>query len=74
MNKGAIKFKKEGRQYRYYASVREPECVATERRSFVKRVYGGTMKPMLAAFLEDAELSEEDISELKRILEQKEKE
>jgi predicted transcriptional regulator len=29
------------------------------------------MKPMLAAFLEDAELSADDIAELKEILEQK---
>lgn len=71
MKKGAIEYKKKGRKYIYKAAVSEPVCVATERRSFVRRVYGGTMKPMLAAFLEDAELSEEDISELKRILEQK---
>jgi BlaI family penicillinase repressor len=69
--KGAVKFKKEGRMYRYYPAVREADCVRMERRSFVRRVYGGTMKPMLAAFIEDAELSGEDISELKKMLEQK---
>lgn len=74
MQKGAVRFKKEGRKYRYYAAVSEVECVGAQRRSFVRRVYGGTMKPMLTAFLEDAELSAEDISELKRILEQKGKE
>jgi BlaI family penicillinase repressor len=74
MNKGAIKFKKEGKKYRYYPAVSESECVGAQRRSFVRRVYGGTMKPMLAAFIEDADLSAEDISELKRILEQKERE
>jgi len=73
MKKEAIEFKKEGRKYRYYAAVSEAKCVGAQRRSFVERVYGGTMKPMLAAFLEDADLSAEDISELKRILEQKEK-
>jgi BlaI family penicillinase repressor len=74
MKKEAIEFKKEGRKYRYYAAVSEAKCVGAQRRSFVRRVYGGTMKPMLAAFLEDAELSAEDIAELKRILEQKGKE
>jgi BlaI family penicillinase repressor len=68
---GAVKFKKDGRRYMYYPAVNEAECIATERRSFVRRVYGGTTKPMLAAFLEDAELSARDISELKQILEQK---
>ena len=71
MKKEAIEFKKEGRKYRYYAAVSEAKCVGAQRRSFVRRVYGGTMKPMLAAFIEDAELSAEDISELKTILEQK---
>jgi BlaI family penicillinase repressor len=74
MKKEAIEFKKEGRKYRYYAAVSEAKCVGAQRRSFVRRVYGGTMKPMLAAFLEDAELSAEDIAELKKILEQKGKE
>jgi len=74
MKKGAVKFEKEGRKYRYYPAVSEAECVRMERRSFVRRVYGGTTKPMLAAFLEDAKLSAEDISELRKILEQKGKE
>ncbi len=69
--KGAVRFEKEGRRYKYYPAVGRDECVATERHSFVRRVYGGTMKPMLAAFLEDAELSADDISELKEILEEK---
>ena len=72
MKKGAVKFEKEGRKYRYYPAVSQAECVRMERRSFVRRVYGGTTKPMLAAFLEDAKLSAEDISELRKILEQKE--
>jgi len=71
MKKGAVKFEKEGRKYRYYPAVSQAECVRMERRSFVRRVYGGTTRPMLAAFLEDAKLSAEDISELKKILEQK---
>jgi BlaI family penicillinase repressor len=71
VKKGAIKYKKDGRRYLYYPAVGRDECVTTERRSFVRRVYGGITKPMLAAFLEDAELSAEDIAELKDILEQK---
>ena len=69
--KGAVKFEKEGRLYKYHSAVSKDECVRMERRSFVRRVYGGINKPMLAAFLEDADLSAEDISELRKILEQK---
>ncbi|OHB84472.1 MAG: transcriptional regulator [Planctomycetes bacterium RBG_19FT_COMBO_48_8] len=71
VKKGAVKYEKEGRRYMYSPAVGLDECVSTERRSFVRRVYGGITKPMLAAFLEDAELSANDISELKDILEQK---
>lgn len=74
VKKGAVKFKKEGRKYRYYAAVSKAKCVGTESRSFVQRIYGGAARPMLAAFLEDAKLSAEDIAELKKILEQKEEE
>ena len=71
VNKGAVKYEKNGRRYMYYPAVERDECITTERKSFVKRVYGGITKPMLAAFLEDAELSANDIAELKDILEQK---
>jgi len=70
-NKGAIKFEKEGRLYKYHPAVGKDECVRMERRSFVRRVYGGISKPMVASFLEDAELSANDIAELKKILDQK---
>jgi BlaI family penicillinase repressor len=71
VKKGAVKFEKEGRRHRYYPAVGRAECVATERQSFIRRVYGSITRPMLAAFLEDAELSADDISELKKILDQK---
>lgn len=71
VKKGAVKFKKDGRRYMYYPAINENACVATETHSFIRRVYGGTVKPMLAAFIEDANLSPMEISELKEILEQK---
>jgi len=69
--KGAVKFQKEGRQYRYFAAVSESKCVRRETRSFVRRVYGGAVRPILASFLEDADLSPDEIKELKKILDQK---
>lgn len=71
VKKGAVKYEKDGRRYMYFPAIGRDECVTTERRSFVRRVYGGISKPMLAAFLEDAELSADEIAELKKILEQK---
>lgn len=71
LQKRALKHAKEGRKYRYFPAVNQEQCIRQERRSFVQRVYGGTIAPMLAAFIDDAQLSSEDIEELKRMLEQK---
>ena len=73
VKKGAVQFEQEGMRYRYSAAVAESECVRSETKSFVRRVYQGAMKPALAAFLEDAELSPREIEELQEILEQKRK-
>ena len=71
LQKRALRYEKESRKYRYFPAVNEEQCIRRERRSFVQRVYGGTIAPMLAAFIDDAELSREDIRELKQILDRK---
>ena len=73
VKKGAVKVTEEGYRYRYSAAVDESACVRSETKSFVRRVYQGAMKPALAAFLEDADLSPEEIDDLQKILHQKRK-
>jgi BlaI family penicillinase repressor len=73
VKKGAIKVTEEGYRYRYSAAVDESECIRSETRSFIRRVYQGAMKPALAAFIEDAYLSDKEIEEIKKILNQKRK-
>lgn len=48
--KQAIGYNQTGRVYSYYPLVREEECVQSETRSFLKRIYGGTLRPMLVNF------------------------
>jgi BlaI family penicillinase repressor len=71
VKKGAVGFKTGGREYHYYPLVEESVLVKEESRSFLKRVFGGTIKPMIATLVENEDLSAEDIEELKRILEKK---
>lgn len=71
LNKHAIRFNKEGREYNYSPAISEEQCIRHERLSFLSRVYKGAMMPMIAAFLEDSILSRKDIAELKSILEEK---
>lgn len=70
-SKKAIDFDKDGRQYMYYPVLSEEECVRQETRSFMSRVRAGALKPMLAAFLEEENLTQEEIEELKSILDKK---
>ncbi len=68
VKKGALDYEKQGRAYHYYPLVQESVCARAEGRSFLRRVYGGALQPMLAGFLDDAELSTEEIKTLKKML------
>lgn len=71
VKKKILAFEKKGRQYHYRPLATEMECVRAETASFLSRVRGGPVKPMLAALLEEQQLSAEEIAELKRILDEK---
>ena len=72
VQKKALGFEKKGRQYHYFPRVTETEGIKAEAESFVKRIGGGSIEPMLAAFVEEKQLSAEKIDRLKRILSQAE--
>jgi len=68
VQKKALGFEKKGRQYHYFPLITEAEGIKAEAESFVKRIGGGSIEPMLAAFVEEKQLSAEKIEKLKRIL------
>jgi len=68
VKKRALGFRKEGRAYLYRPRVKQSECVTAESESFLDRVFGGALKPMLAHFVENKKLSPDEIAELKRLL------
>ena len=72
VRKKALGFRKEGRAYLYRPLVREGDCVDAASESFLERVFGGSLKPMLAHFVEHKKLSGEEIRELQRLLERQE--
>jgi len=67
--KGAVGFEKEGRGYLYRALVTKSDCVRAVSQSFLDRVFGGSLKPMLAHFVREKGISNEELAELKRVLE-----
>ena len=73
VGKGALGFTREARTHLYFPKLTESECVRVESRSFLQRVYGGAVQPMLAQFVKETPLSAQDIAELRRILDEKAK-
>jgi len=64
VNKGVLGFEKQGKAYLYHPLVSRAESVGRETRGFLDRVFGGSLKPMLAHFVDQEELSKEDLREL----------
>lgn len=70
LNKGAIAAEKEGRRYRYTAVLQREDWQQRETDSFVARLFGGRIAPLVAQFSERNRLSKRDIAELKRLIEE----
>lgn len=68
VKKGALSFEKEGRAYLYKPLVTERDCIDAASESFLERVFGGSLKPMIAHFVEHKKLSPKEIRELRDIL------
>lgn len=68
VQKGTLKFDRDGRVLRYSPVYTERECIAAASESFLERVFGGSLRPMLAFFVEQSRLSHEDVEELKELL------
>jgi BlaI family penicillinase repressor len=71
--KKALGVEKQKNLYLYRPLVSEADCVRTESDSFLSRVFGGSIKPLLVHFVEEERLSSQDLDELRKILRQKQK-
>ena len=70
--KGAIGYEKRGRRYHYYPLLDQEQCVRQEAESILSRTGTAVLKPLLSAFIEQEDLSEAEIEELRQILAKKE--
>lgn len=68
LNKKALDFNKSGSEYFYYPLISEDECIKSESKSFINRVFNGSVSSMLLTFAESKQVSEADIEELRNIL------
>ena len=72
LDKGAIGAETRDRYFRYYPVASEEECLKQETRSFVDRVFEGSIARLFAAFAGSGRVSEEDRRELEAMLKEME--
>ncbi|MDF1850083.1 MAG: BlaI/MecI/CopY family transcriptional regulator [Verrucomicrobiales bacterium] len=70
VQKEALTYQKIGREYLYRPAVDERTCEEAASRRFLDRVFDGKLAPFLATFVESSNYSEEEIAQLKQILEE----
>jgi BlaI family penicillinase repressor len=68
VKKGALGYDQEGRAYVYRPLVSERDCVSAETDSFLERVFSGSLKTMVAHFVEERKLNPTQLRDLKRML------
>jgi BlaI family transcriptional regulator, penicillinase repressor len=68
VRKGVLTYQKDGRSYVYSPQFTEAECVSAVSDSFLKRVFDGSLQPMLAHFVQRKRISAAEVRELRRIL------
>ncbi|ETI69556.1 BlaI/MecI/CopY family transcriptional regulator [Neobacillus vireti] len=68
VKKKALQARKAGRVFIYTSLVEKHDYVEQKSKSFLQQFFGGTLNSMVLNFIENDQLSNEDISELKKIL------
>ena len=72
VKKGALSTKRQGKGYLYYPAVSESECQLAESRTFLRRVYDGSLSSMVSGFVKSGNLSREELDALKALIEEQE--
>ncbi len=73
VKKGALITQRQGKGYLYYPAVSEEDCRLAESRNFLNRVYNGSLSQMVKGFVKSGSLSEDELSELKKLIAEQEK-
>ena len=68
VDKGALGYEVDGKRFLYRAKVRREACVRHESRSFISRVFGGAVAPAVVHLLTHSNLTQDELRELRRIL------
>ncbi|MFD1707222.1 BlaI/MecI/CopY family transcriptional regulator [Siminovitchia sediminis] len=68
VKKKALQTRKHGRVFVYTSLIKEDKYVEQKSKLFLKQFFDGTLNSMVLNFIENDQLSKEDISELRKLL------
>ena len=70
--KGLVAINRTGEPHRYGAAVSREDCARKERSNLLNNVYGGAAGDLIAAFLKESKISEEERDRLRQLLDEME--
>ena len=69
--KGALEYEQIGNSYLYRPVFTREQLTREEMKGFVDRVLDGSLSPVLMHFAEETDLSDEEIAEIRKVLDKK---
>lgn len=74
VSKKAVAINDEGAVFRYYPLISERECKQKETKSFIDRVYNGSVNMLVTNLAKDSNLTKKETEELLRLIDKMGKE
>ena len=71
VKKGALGVNKEASLFRYYPLISKNDCTREETKSFLQKVYGGSLHLLVANFVKNESVSPQEIEDLRRLLDER---
>lgn len=69
LKKDAVAAERDGRRFLYRPLLSRDSYVQTESQGLLDRLFDGRLAPLVSHFSQQSQLSDEDIAELKRVIE-----
>lgn len=73
VNKGALQVEEDGHRNLYRPAVTRKRCLREASESFLEKIFGGDPGELLVHFVQNSDISDDEIEQLKELLEQKRK-
>jgi len=71
VKKGALAVKKDAGLNQYYPLLSKEQCMVDETKTFLQKVYNGSLHGLIANFVKNERFTAKEIEELKRLLDEK---